>query len=482
VADRERRRREPARGLAVNSEPLVPLVRGDEAEVKVRERYRGWATAGFPVIRELAGTKTCRVGWPDRPGMPTRPVTPALCELTDSDVSRARSEGWLVSSPAERTSNTGRLQELGVAVKDVIDVAGLPTGNGAAGVRARVPAAHAAAWTALEAEGAWCVGKAATHEWAWGVTTPAIANPFDRKRYAGGSSGGSAAAVGGGAAHAGLGTDTGGSIRIPAALCGVVGIRPTWGRIDMRGITPLAPDQDVVGPLAVDVATAAAMLEVLLGRPCMPGEGTVRRLRVGHVLRMGKLDSQVDHDYAETLRNLESLGADLVPLETNLPRMASSVSLLTMLTSSARLYAEHVRAAPETFGSATRALLTLGADLVGAEELVQARRALEASTAHLFRDHDLDVVLTPTTPCVAPPRMTEHVELGTREEHVDVALTRFTAWAAATGLPAIAVPTGRGQLPTSMQVMAAPDREDTCLRLAHCIEQLRPTPTEGNEE
>ncbi|GAA1138874.1 amidase [Nocardioides aquiterrae] len=461
---------------------LAPLVPGDDTEARVRERYHGWATGGLAVVRELAERTIRGAEWPRRPGVTGPAVTPALRELLDGDAARARSEGWLVSPPAERAGHAGRLQGLGLAVKDVIDVAGLPTRNGAEGVPARVPAVHATAWAALEAHGARCVGKAATHAWAWGVTTPSIANPVDPDRIAGGSSGGSAATVRGGAAHAGLGTDTGGSIRIPAALCGVVGIRPTCGRIDMRGITPLAPEQDVVGPLAADVTTAAAVLEVLLGRPCMPSEGAVRGLRIGHLLRTGGLDDQVDQDYTETLRDLESQGADLVPLETDLPRLAVSLSLLTMLTSSARLYAEQVHAAPSAFGPESRALLTLGADLLDTAVLERARRALEASTAELFGSHDLDVVLTPTTPCVAPPRGAEHVTVGSRDEHVDAALTRFTAWAAATGLPAIAVPTGRGRLPTSMQVMAAPDREDTCIRVAQSIEQRRPTLTRGNEE
>jgi Asp-tRNA(Asn)/Glu-tRNA(Gln) amidotransferase A subunit family amidase len=466
----------------MSDDRLLPLVPRDRAEVEVRERYHGWATAGLSVVRELAGTSTGRSEWPERRGVVGPAIVPALRARDELDLARARIEGWLVSPPAEGAAGAGSLDGVGVAVKDVIDVAGLPTGNGAAGRPARVPTDHAAAWAVLEARGARCIGKAATHEWAWGVTTPTIANPVDPSRLAGGSSGGSAAAVSGGAAHAGLGTDTGGSIRIPAALCGVVGIRPTWGRIDMAGITPLAPEQDVVGPLATDVATAAAMLEVLLGRHCMPSEDTVHGLRVGLLVRTGALDGHVDHHYMETLHALESLGVHLVPLDTNLPRLAANLSLVTMLTSSARLYAGQVRSAPETFGSATRALLTLGEDLLDADEVVRARRALEAMTADLFRTHDLDLVLTPSVPCVAPSRTADHIDLTNRIEHVDAALTRFTAWAAATGLPAIAVPTGRGRLPTSMHVMAPPDREDACLRLAHCLEQLRPPPPEENEE
>ena len=176
--------------------------------------------------------------------------------------------GWLVTGAGPGAPRSeGRLAGLRVAVKDVIDVAGLPTRNGTPGATWRRPERSAEVWRRLADEGAACVGKSATHELAWGVTTATVPHPRDVDRMPGGSSGGSAACVAAGVADAALGTDTGGSIRIPAALCGVVGLRPTVGSLTAEGISPLAPSQDVAGPLAHDVATGAAVAEVLLGGP-----------------------------------------------------------------------------------------------------------------------------------------------------------------------------------------------------------------------
>ncbi|MQA76790.1 MAG: amidase, partial [Solirubrobacterales bacterium] len=181
------------------------------------------------------------------------------------------------------------LAGLSVAVKDIVDVAGLPTRNGTAGGRWREPVRSATAWQLLAEAGARCVGKSATHEMAWGVTTPQIPHPRHAAHSCGGSSGGSAACVATGAAHGALGTDTGGSIRIPAALCGVLGFRPTTGAVGLTGVTPLAPEQDAIGPLAAELPTCLAMLEALLARPSTPPADATVPARVGVLSRTGRL-------------------------------------------------------------------------------------------------------------------------------------------------------------------------------------------------
>lgn len=456
------------------------LVPGDEQEGEVRRRYGGWLAAGLAVVQELAERPQGEVAWPNRAGGPPR-AAPVRDHGNDRlDLSMARDEGWLLTGPQERPVTGGPLAGLCVAVKDLIDVQGLPTRNGSEDMEPRRPRRSAGAWSVLADAGAWCGGKAATQEWAWGVTTPSIGNPFDRTRYAGGSSGGPAAAVAGMAVAAGLGTDTGGSIRIPASLCGVVGIRPTHGRVDLTGISPLAPEQDVVGPMAGEVSTAASMLEVLLARACFPDSSAVGGLRVGYLGNTGRLQPSVRADYTGVLDRLRVAGVELIEIATTLPRLATSISLLTMLTSSAELYALDVRRSPRAYGSQARALLTLGEGLDERDRLRRARRTLTMRTAELFAEHDLDAFLSPTTPCVAPSRGSSTVDLGGRAEAVDAALTRFTAWASATGLPAIAVPVGAGRLPGSVQFMAPPDREDTCLRFAQFIESTRFSGREGS--
>jgi Asp-tRNA(Asn)/Glu-tRNA(Gln) amidotransferase A subunit family amidase len=394
-----------------------------------------------------------------------------------SRLEEALAAGWLVTAaPAADRLGSGPLRGLAVAVKDVIDVAGLPVRNGTPGFW-HDAACSAPAWRLLEEAGAHCVGKAATHEMAWGVTTPTIPHPADPDRVAGGSSGGSAACVAAGIAPGGLGTDTGGSIRIPAALCGVVGLRPTTGSVEMAGITPLAPSQDVVGPIARDVRTCTAMAEVLLGRRMhLCRRGDLKGLRLGVLDDPGPLDDETSAAYDRALRELRDLGADLVTCTTTLVREAGGVSLLTMLQESAATHAADVDAGPERFGGQARALLTLGRPLQErAPALGEARVRLATSTLQLYAEHRLDVFLTPTTPCVAPRRADATVGLGGRQLPVSVALTRFTAWAATTGFPAVSVPGPATALPVGLQVMGRPEGEDLCLRVAAAIETMATT-------
>ncbi|MGE2732081.1 amidase [Mycolicibacterium vaccae] len=385
-----------------------------------------------------------------------------------------------MTDPLAGRMGSGRLTGAQLAVKDNIDVAGLPTRNGTPGGAWRAPEASAPAWEVLVQAGAACAGKAAMHEMAWGVTNATIPNPHDPDRIPGGSSGGSAAAVAAGAASAALGTDTAGSIRIPAALCGVVGLRPTWGVISTAGVTPLAGAQDVVGPIAGSVEAAALLFETLTGTLVLPA-GPPTGLRVGYLARTGRLDPAVESAYRQTLSALEAAGAVAVDVETDLVRQSAGVSLLRMLVSGAAHHADEVYRAPAAFGPEARALLTLGRDLIATDLLDAAAAVLRAQTADLFARRDLDVLLTPTCPCTATPRRAETIEIGGRTEYVDAALTRYTAWAAVTGQPAMSVPVpGTGAAAVSVQVMAAPGREDLCFATAHAIEKFgnarRPQP------
>lgn len=452
------------------SEQLVP---GDRDEATTRRNFDRALAAALPLVRELAASgreDPTAAAQPPQGGRPWAPA-PDLSPLPDNATRAATAleQGWLVTGPPTRSASQGVLDGLEVAVKDLVDVAGLPVHNGTPGGLWRAPATSAPSWHVLESAGARCVGKAATHEMAWGVTTPAIGNPADIRRSAGGSSGGSAACVASGAAHGALGTDTGGSIRIPAALCGVVGIRPTHGSISLAGITPLAPSQDVVGPLARDVATCAAMLQVMTGRPLGSVEVPAQPLRVGALRHPGRLDGPVESALARTLASLARNGVQVVECETTLLKDSSALSLVTMLAESASLHGDTVRAHPHHFGGEARALLTLSPD-IPTDLLSRARETLRRRTAALFAEHRIDALLTPTTAIVAPLRGESTVLLGERGTPVATALSRFAAWASTTGWPAVSVPAQVEGLPVGMQLMAPPFREDRCLALAAAIE------------
>ena len=460
------------------SRPLVP---GDAVEIDTRRRYAGWSLHALRVADRLAEGQASQPCWPetDEPARSSRQWTAWATQPTEhpgASPAHALAAGWLVTGAPTPPAvpPDGRLTGLDVAVKDIIDVAGLPVRNGTPGGLWHEPARSAPVWDRLAAAGARCIGKAATHEMAWGVTTPQIGHPADPERVAGGSSGGSAACVAGLVSPGALGTDTGGSVRIPAALCGVVGFRPTTDAVDLAGVTPLAPEQDVAGPLGRDVATCTAMLEVILDRRLSsPLPWRASALRVGVLTDPGALDPPTARAYLRTLQGLQRAGVHLVTCDSALHKDAGSISLLTMLASSARVHAEQVLADPTGFGSEVRALLTLGTFLEQhAETISRARETVAARTAALFVDNRLDAFLTPTTPCVAPRRDEDVVVLGGRSVAIASALTRFTAWASVAAMPAVSVPIHPDGLPVGAQVIAPPHREDICTDLALGIERL----------
>lgn len=443
-------------------------------ETRVRTEYRSWMQHGLTVIAPLAEVEPAEPLWPQASTPADLAMTPWQPRPANAEaISRARQAGWLLTDGDHASSASGPLDGLTVGVKDNIDVAGTPTRNGTPGALWREPSNSAPTWSILSNAGAQFAGKTATHEMAWGVTAPQLGHPHDPLRMTGGSSGGSAASIASGAVQAALGTDTGGSIRIPAALCGVVGFRPTHG-LEMAGITTLSAHQDVVGPLANDVATCVATLEVLLGRPLGARTEATEPLRVGILARTGRLQPAVEADYQRILALLGDENVELIACDTPLPRQSASMSLLTMLDDSARLHAEAVHADPQGFGAEARALLTLGETLSDQSELLdRARGTLVAQTAALFAENQLDAFLTPTTACAAPLRGAHTVDVGGKDEPVSAALTRFTAWASVTGMPAISVPASNDPLPAAIQIMAPPHREDVCAHLAFTIERLQ---------
>jgi aspartyl-tRNA(Asn)/glutamyl-tRNA(Gln) amidotransferase subunit A len=399
----------------------------------------------------------------------------------------------------------GPLAGIPVAVKDIFDLAGRPTGCGSAAYRGAAPAdENASAVARLRAAGAIVVGKTTTHELACGVYTPPTRNPWDLERSPGGSSGGSGAAVAAGAAMGAIGSDTGGSIRIPASHCGLVGVKPTYGRVSRAGALALSWSLDHVGPLARSVPDAALLLSVLAGpdprdpttsgRPPLPepllrADDEVAGLRVG--LLRGEPFAPCEPDVEAALDDAVArlLGEGVEVEDSALPELERSLAVeFAIVAAEAASYHETRLARSGTvIGEAVRNLLETGLLLPASIYLraQRTRRLMQQAIAAAFERQRLDALLAPTVPAAPQRRDQDEYELGAEAEPVIEALVRTTAPFNLSGLPAVAIPTGVGSsgFPGSVQVVGGPFDEQTALRLAQAIERggARPGPPRGVE-
>jgi aspartyl-tRNA(Asn)/glutamyl-tRNA(Gln) amidotransferase subunit A len=364
----------------------------------------------------------------------------------------------------------GTLAGLPVAVKDNFDEAGVPSSGGCKAYRDRVPAADAAVVARLRAAGAVVVGRTNMHELANGVTSEnphhgPVHNPWRHGYQPGGSSGGSAAAVAAGVVAAALGTDTGGSVRIPAALCGAVGFKPTAGLVPTAGVLPLSSTLDHVGPITRTVPDAAALLDAIATRggyltACRRWAGS---LRVGVLEAFGgDADAGVAAVFATALRAVEAAGYRLQPLRV--PGLGNGVRLLSRIyrPEASAAHAEQLAARPDDFGADVRAELERGlkADPAKHEAALADREALRVEVAAAMAE--VDLLVCPTTPCAAKP-------IGATD--AGVYLT-YTCPFNATGQPALSVPMGFVDgLPVGLQVIGRAGEDDRVLCAGAAIER-----------
>ncbi|HJQ47433.1 MAG TPA: amidase [Amycolatopsis sp.] len=360
-----------------------------------------------------------------------------------------------------------------VAVKDLIDVRGQRVSCGTPGLGHHEATADAACWAPLRAAGYFAVARTSVPELAWSVRTPGCRNPWDPARDAGGSSGGSAVAVATGAAPVALGTDTGGSIRIPAALCGVAGLRPTHGSIPMDGIMPFAPSMDTVGPMALTARECLRIHELMAGaaEPAPPG---VAGLRVGRPSSLWgtKADPGVLALVEEAAQTLRDAGAEIVDIDLPLARRhARGAGYTTMLYESARNWWRAWQEEPDGLAGRAIDVLRQGSQ-VSTSDYEQARLLAAA-----IRDEadaafgEVHALLLPTVPVTAAPADSPTVRVGDRDEDIESAYYRCTALAAVSGHPALSVPAGlSGGLPVGAQIIGPRGHEALVCLLGEIIE------------
>ncbi len=423
-------------------------------------------------------------------------LNPTLNAYITVTAEQALAEARRCEEEILRGDYRGPLHGVPIALKDLYDTAGVPTTAASRIYAQRVPDEDATSVARLRAAGAVILGKTNLHEFAYGVTTESsffgpTRNPWDPARVPGGSSGGSGAAVAAGLCAAATGSDTGGSIRIPAALCGIVGLKPTYGRISCHGLLPLSWTLDHAGPMTRSVYGAAAMLTAMAGYdPHDPVsadvpvpdftaglEEGVTGLRIGldPQWALTRIHGEVRDAFEQALKALEEMEVEIV--EVSVPRVREGMggALTILMAEATAIHEELLRTRPDDYQPDVRARLEKGFDITGLD-YARARRMgelLRRDFVLLFQE--VDLLATPMCGITAPKIGQREVTIDGETVSVMAPLTRYTRVFNLTGLPAISVPCGFSSegLPIGLQLVGRAWDEATVLRAAYAYEKRR---------
>lgn len=386
-------------------------------------------------------------------------------------------------------SYRGPLHGVPVAIKDVYDIEGYPTLAGSEVRRGHLANRDSEIVLRLKSAGAIIVGKTVTHEFATGMTSPPARNPWDLTRNPSGSSGGSAAALAADFCLGSTGTDTAGSIRAPASVNGVVGLKPTFGRVSKRGVVPLSWSLDHAGPFAKTAQDAALILETIAGydpgdnsslreptpRYSQQLEGDLRGLKIGvsKDFGLGKIEHFVDQALDRAIRTFKDLGAQVDEVDAPFPDIALAAHSLILASEAAAYHRETIRSMPSRYQRGTRLFLQAGSLIPATDYLMaqQTRHSLRSEISKVFEDYDC--LLGATVPTVASPVDKSKVSIAGEWEDITSAYTRLAASSNFLGLPSISVPCGfESSLPLGFQLVAKPLDEATLLRVAHNFQEV----------
>lgn len=379
----------------------------------------------------------------------------------------------------------GPLHGIPLSIKDLIDCKGTPTTAGSLVRKDHMASSDAPVTRRLREAGAVLVGKTNLHEFAFGTTSedsgfgPAR-NPHDPTRSPGGSSGGSAIAVATGMSVGTVGTDTGGSIRIPAAACGVVGLKPEWGQISATGVVPLSRQLDHVGPLAASVADAWVLLNAMLpaaGRVnALPETSSLKGLRFGMptAYLFDRLDADVERTMLATIEVLRSKGAAIREVALPHANEIATVYLHLVLADAAEYHARTLESRPQDYTPNVRVRLEM-ARYVLAEDYIRALRGKSIIAKEVDRAlHGIDVLVCPALSIPAPPIGAATMPVKGGNEAVRTLMLRCTQPFNVSGHPAISLPCGTtpAKLPVGLQLVGHKGRTPALVQAALAVEKV----------
>jgi aspartyl-tRNA(Asn)/glutamyl-tRNA(Gln) amidotransferase subunit A len=435
----------------------------------------------------------------------TNPKLNAYITVTDelARIQAKRAEAELSVRGKRKTRiDRGLVHGIPLSLKDNICTAGTRTTAGSKILRDYFPERDAPVVTCLKEAGAVLLGKTNMHEFAYGVTNNnphygAARNPWDTSRIPGGSSGGSAAAVAAGLCFGSVGTDTGGSIRIPAALCGIVGLKPGLDRVNVAGVIPLSVTHDCVGPLARTVADAVILFQAIVdgGDGKVPGEG--RRGSVGRKLsklRLGVprefffdvISGEVRKSFDVAVRSLSALGAKIK--EVSIPLLAQTEQAGNRIAWAEASY-YHQRSGwfpgrAAEYSDDVRARLETGMKVLAVEylESQDQRRRFISQLRKVMEKEAIDALMVPTTPIAAPLIGEETIRVAQTDHPARALLLRLNRPANLAGVPAISVPCGftAGGLPIGLQFIGAEHDEQLLLDIADTCQRSNPPKIPSN--
>lgn len=426
-------------------------------------------------------------------------LNPRLRAFITVTAGSARAVAKKIRRAASNGQAMGPLCGVPYACKDNFLTKGVLTTAGSKVLAGWVPNQDAAVVERLAAAGAILMGKTNLHEFAYGASAEnpyygTVPNPWNPTKLAGGSSSGSAAAVAAGMVLFALGTDTGGSVRVPAALCGVVGLKPSYGLVSTFGTIPFAWSLDHIGLFTRTVADAASVLEVLVGydardpasvpvrslayREALSGNITGLRIGVPKSFFFDHIDREIAAATRRTVRIAQRLGATCRLVD--MPNMAvtRTVALVVQLSEALSYHASFLRDRRDAYGEDVRGGLASG-QFILAEHYVRAKRMMSVYRQQLARIFDkVDVVVTPGCPVVAPAIGTVTLVTEGKREPLGNALTRFTSFFNLTGNPALTLPSGWHStgLPMAVQIVARPFEEAVLFRVANALERSLKVP------